>query len=633
NHGTQRAIDDIVVPGAIGKYGLKMRRYYVSRDFGDSRMGPGWRHEYSWSWSVAQGKVEYANGNVQDSYCDPPVGVSDSPISPGGQYPNGAFRLADGGTVVWDNQGRASQIIDPYGQITTITYATDTHASWMQVKEPGGRYLYFTYTQQSNSAYMLHEVDAYDGRGNRTDSVIYTYNWQSTGGNTITRAMCLTRADYSDGTFATYSYETDNVPENSGRNSIRFSPPVSTCNDMRYHGPMRRIAYDYDQGGPHGAITAERYSPSDGVKGLIVSSISPNLPSPLSGGDVIQMPTDFTETRGDGPTRTFSYTSLHVHRDAEGGACPTLVGPAPSQFLQTYTDFQGKTTYLGYDANWYVSSVQDANLHTTYYTRGPNIGEITQIQHPGDNSTVNYAYTDSGHYVTQITDERGNMTVHTRDANHRITRTDHKDSRGNILAYEEFQYVHNNFGLLSTHHLPSTPTWSGPYVHFQYDGRGLLLAKTNPTTIADWQSAINSAPKTTYSYYTSGPWLDRVQTMTLPANVNGLQASDTYEYDKNAAGTNVPGRGLVTKITHNDNNRTYQSFGYDAFGNKLWEENERRNRTSYTYDEYNRLLTVTRPLNGITTYTYNPTNGTGSPYKHTTNNPDTITTATNIVTR
>src|SRR5437016_11959350 len=172
------------------------------------------------------------------------------------------------------------------------------------------------------------------------------------------------------------------------------------------------------------------------------------------------MPTDFTETRGDGPTRTFSYTWLHVHRDPEGGPCPTLAGPAPSQFLQSYTDFQGHTTQLGYDSNWYVNSVTDANNHTTYYTRGPNIGEITQIQHPGDNSTINYTYTDNGHYLVQITDERGNQTVHTRDPNtHRITHTDHKDSQGTIVAYEEFQYDHNIFGLLSTHHLPSTPSW------------------------------------------------------------------------------------------------------------------------------------------------------------------------------
>src|SRR5262249_16060844 len=152
----------------------------------------------------------------------------------------------------------------------------------------------------------------------------------------------------------------------------------------------------------------------------------------------------------------------------------------------------------------------------------------------------------------------------TRDVqnlNHRITRTDHKDSQGNIVAYEEYHYDNNNFHLLSTHHLPSTPNWSGPYVHFQYDPRGLLIAKTNPTTISDWQTAINTAPKTTYTHYTSGPWADRVQTMTLPRNVSGFQASETYEYDT-AGGNPVAGRGLVTKITHADGK--YQSFGYDA---------------------------------------------------------------------
>src|SRR5207249_3737114 len=154
------------------------------------------------------------------------------------------------------------------------------------------------------------------------------------------------------------------------------------------------------------------------------------------------------------------------------------------------------------------------------------------------------------------------------------------------------------------HHLPSTPTWSGPYVHFQYDGRGLLLAKTNPTTIADWGTALSTAPKTTYTYYTSGAWTDRVQTMTLPANVNGLRASETYEYDLSANNTS---RGLVTKITHADGK--YQSFGYDSYGNKVDEWNELHENTHYTYDDYNRPTSVTR-ANETTSYTYNPTNGT-----------------------
>lgn len=51
-HSAHRAIDDIVVPGSIGKYPLKMTRYYNSRAqyyaFTAIGLGPGWAHEYSW---------------------------------------------------------------------------------------------------------------------------------------------------------------------------------------------------------------------------------------------------------------------------------------------------------------------------------------------------------------------------------------------------------------------------------------------------------------------------------------------------------------------------------------------------------------------------------------------------------
>jgi YD repeat-containing protein len=664
NHNARRGpIDDIVVPGAVGKYGLKMTRYYNSRGFGYGLLGTGWTDGYDWGWGPPNfaSVVEYPNGDKQDGTCEAPVGVSDGweTGSPTCCPYRGDFRLADGGKVHFDTTNgytHATAITDPYGQTTSLTY--DTSGFLTRVTEPGGRYLQFNYSPV-NGVTMLTEVDAYDGRGNRTDYVVYHYISISPGGQYGPPANCLTSVDYSDGQHAYYTYQGDNVPENPGPPcpcSIKVFPVLKTCKDVRYKGPMRNIFYEYQDQGAHGAITKENYW--DGVSGHegngpMVSKALPLPPSPLI--TQVNFDTAYTEYRGDGLTRTFNYTALHLGRSSED-ICPNWnpnISPAPSQFLLNYTDFQGHRTWFHYNSDWYIDHATDARgtsdgdpNYTTYYNRGPSpdaypgprgIGQITRVTHP-DTTHVDYAYYDespniSGHYLQQITDERGNITYHYRDGNHRITRTEHRDRQGNVLAFEEFAYANNNFGLLSTHHLPSTPTWNGPYEHFQYDNRSLLIAKTNATTIADWQTAINTIPKTTYIYYPVGPWVDRVQTMTLPANVNGLQASETYEYDKNAAGSNVPGRGLVTKIAHNDNNHTYQSFGYDTYGNKLWEENELRRRTSYTYDEYNRLLTITRPLNGITTYTYNPTNGTGSPYKHTTNNPDTITTATNIVTR
>ncbi len=635
NHNARRGpIDDIVVPGSIGKYPLKMTRYYNSRrTTAYGLMGPGWSHEYLWI-SVNE-KVEYPNGNVWDSHCfgdlGAPLGVSDWPGAAINGHPT--FKLADGGTVVFGGTYNSIpiQIIDPYGQTTTITYyAPPNDLLISRVTEPGGRYLQFTY----NASQLLTRVEAHGlGNASVTDWVVYHYTATPPGGGHPS-VMCLTSVDYSDGQHASYAYEPDNVPEDPNNGSIKAFPLVSTCNDVRYSGPMRQIAYDYQDQGAHGAIVKEKYS----ANGPMVSSISVTDPD---------FPTVFTETRGDSPIRTFTYTPLHLHRFNED-TCPTLTfGPAPQQFLQSYTDFQNHTTQLDYDANWYVDSVTDANNHTTSYLRGPppnaypgpkGIGQILRITHP-DNTHIDYTYYDespniSGHYLKQITDERGNITYHYRDANHRIYRTDHKDWNNNIVAFEQFWYANNNFGLLSTHHLPSNTSWSGPYLHFKYDNCGLLIAKTNPTTQSDWATAFNSpsVPKTTYTYYTTTDgkvgWIDRVKTMTLPANGSGNVATETYEYDLSANNTS---RGLVTKIQHADGK--YQSFGYDVYGNKLWEENELRNRTSYTYDDYNRLLTTTNALNKTATYTYKPTNGNGTnPYLHTTNNPDTITTPTGIVT-
>src|SRR5438034_9199310 len=78
NHNATRQIDDIVVPGAIGKYGLKMTRYYNSRsERGATFMGAGWTHTYQWSTSTWDNKFYYPNGNVLDSSSEDPLGISD----------------------------------------------------------------------------------------------------------------------------------------------------------------------------------------------------------------------------------------------------------------------------------------------------------------------------------------------------------------------------------------------------------------------------------------------------------------------------------------------------------------------------------------------------------------------------
>src|SRR5438552_1402160 len=138
-----------------------------------------------------------------------------------------------------------TQIIDPYGQITTLTYnTTGTFAGGLdKVTEHGGRYLQFFYTMRPApyAQATLTRVEAHGlGDSTVTDSVNYTYALQSTGGTTVTQGWCLTTVTYSDGQQASYTYTTDNQPDNPTLPCpcpLKILPLVKTCKDVRYKGP------------------------------------------------------------------------------------------------------------------------------------------------------------------------------------------------------------------------------------------------------------------------------------------------------------------------------------------------------------------------------------------------------------
>ena len=657
SHSAHRAIDDIVVPGSVGKYPLKMTRYYNSRQQyhaapGAIGLSPGWSHEYAWLLWGAGTKVVSPHGNVSDFFCGSgPVGVSD--VWDDGvqaRHPNGGtWRLADGGKIVFSG-GHVTDIYDPYGQRTRIAYnATGPQAGErVKVTEPGGRCLWFIYGTQNqgngwgDGTWLITRVEAYDSdgfpgspmhpNGSLIDWVEYTYDIKDPIEPPITnrKQKMLTRVVYSDGTSASYEYQGDNVYQ--GQGIQKRYPLLQRCDDVRYNGPMRSIRYVYQPHSAHGFIWSERY-PGGGQ----VSTIDPNPTEQAT----------FTERRGDGPTRSFTYTPLwHCPPPDPQEPCDvcTEYGEndmwpyrAPQQMLKSYKDFLGNTTQLDYDSNWYINSVTDANLNQTLYARGsppPNgIGEIRAVTHPAGTtgngvpypaSTIQYDYYyPDPHYLRSITDERGNVTYLWRDSNHRITKIDYKNASGSILASEEF-LEYNSFGQFQVHRLKN-----GACERFAYDGRGLLTDKWNsqPNRPAD------TDPHTHYEYYTSGPWTDRVKTVTMPANVLLYEASETYEYDNDSSSppNRVAGRGLVTKIKYTSApNEPFRSFAYDQYGNKVDEWNELGEHTHYEYDNYNRVLSVARG-GETTSYTYNPMAG-GSSYLHTTNNPDRVTSPTGIPT-
>ena len=148
----------------------------------------------------------------------------------------------------------------------------------------------------------------------------------------------------------------------------------------------------------------------------------------------INSATDRTETRGDGPSRTFNY---------DGGK------------LINYTDFKGHTSYISYDGNGYIWAFTDARLHTTTTLREGIIGAISVLTHPDPEQSTqrfDYKYVDGAPYFMQIRGDERNVnsnTYFTRDdVTNRVTKIWYPDYPNGPT--EEFTYTTERFSKKST---------------------------------------------------------------------------------------------------------------------------------------------------------------------------------------
>jgi RHS repeat-associated protein len=296
-----------------------------------------------------------------------------------------------------------------------------------------------------------------------------------------------------------------------------------------------------------------------------------------------------TETRGDGPARTFVYTSVgHV------------------TWVSDFTAHQSSQTYD--TTTKYINSVTDFNGHTTDFTCDAVTGNITQIKYPLTNGdtpgqgntrpTVNYSYTNN-YYLHTIQDEGNHTTTFTRDANNRVTEIDYPDS-----GYETFSYTGNSFGEVTAHRMTTAGIET-----FTYDARGLKQTYRNPDNAT-------GNPTARYRYDT----LDRVTDITdvLGSSLGDPNHTTSLTY-------NNRGQLTVTTLAKDpvDNTRHTITNYYNPDGTLASKTNERYQSTSCTYDDYRRLRSVTPPVRGsgdsgthITGYYYSAA-GLNDDYRHT----------------
>ena len=282
-----RTIPDLTVANAVGAYPLQWARTMNSRGTslgGNLGAGGGWGHSYQWSCGASSTAenvsakppsytVVYPDGRYvlfqpsaleTAAYHAAQPGVSDrfQPatgdqqycyllLSDGGKVPflqSATPETMDDGGVIWNfTVAPPTQITDPYGLNTTLAYDnTFIPARLTQITDPAGRWLKIYYRTDSN----IDHVDAGygTGTGTVTQSVTYAYQTQTFGTSSF---VVLTGATYSDGTAASYTYQASNT-------SASGTPLIKTCNDVRYPGPMKNIAYDFLAGGFYGQLLHEK---------------------------------------------------------------------------------------------------------------------------------------------------------------------------------------------------------------------------------------------------------------------------------------------------------------------------------------------------------------------------------------
>jgi RHS repeat-associated protein len=597
-----RTIPDIIVTGAVGSYPLQWSRIMNSRGGGGFLgAGGGWRHSYQWSCLIS-GDATGTPDNYTVYYPDGRKVIFGSRVGLAYKGPSGvtdrftgAFAtgdcyllLADGGKVRFHQTGipdqgggynftmdPPDQITDPNGLSTLLDY--DTSNKLIQVTEPAGRWLKIYYNTSGTYVGLISEVDAGYGTATYTQIVTYDYQHLLYG---LFYWNVLWHANYSDaaGSTATYTYQAAN-------DSSSGAPLIKTCSDLRYPGPMKNIAYTFVTGGFHGQFLNAKHFITDSTP-----VVSYNLGTHI-------------ETRGDGPTRTFTF-----------GAYLGTTGVYKPYLLKTYTDFAGHTATLSYDANGYVSSIQDFNLHTTSFVRIATTGVITKITHPGDASHIDYVYEDpyTGYYLKTVTDELLNVTTykHSNTTTMNTSEIDYPDGGVELFSY-------NGFNQVSSHTMVSNANGStGGVETFTYDtgGRGLLTKYTPPT---------GTDGPTNYTYNIN----DHLSTITDPRTNKTTLFHDQVGRLTIIQYPGTPSTDVDVGYVYNlDGTVDYQLVRQTA---TTWAE------TDYTYDDYKRVKTIVRPMRDAsdtarTTKFWYDANGTADDYTHTDSNPTFVTTPAGV---
>jgi RHS repeat-associated protein len=454
----------------------------------------------------------------------------------------------NGGSVLFNGQGRTSELQDSNGNTTQYTYTDDILSSVTGpydntlnftddgnghitlISDSSGRSFAFEYDTEGNLSAITDSAGSrrefsYDANHNliqRTDPTggvtQYSYDEQDRLINAID-VLGATR---------TVTHETNGltalIDPTGNRTEYGYNEQLDLTSETSPLGNVTAYEWDEDRNltketDPEGNETVREYDDSG------------------------------NNTRTVDPMGNETLTEY-----VAGSGCSSCGGGKPTKV----TDAQGNVTEYTYDDSGNRTSVRDALGNITFSTYDVKGQLLTET---GANGAVTaYEYDAAGNIIRE-TDALGNEVTHQYDGAGNLIST--TDALGNVSG---FTYDVLGRQLTVTDALGNTTATS-------YDAVGNVVSIINA-----------SGNETRYAYDLKG----NRTSMIAP---DGSTTSYTYNFD-----------GQLTRTSYPDG--TTEENSYDADGRKISETDRNGNVTSYTYTPSGRLATITGPDGATVEYTY-----------------------------
>jgi RHS repeat-associated protein len=301
------------------------------------------------------------------------------------------------------------------------------------------------------------------------------------------------------------------------------------------------------------------------TNGQLIKEVNPS-------GSMVEYKYDATgnvilKTDEDGYVTTYLYDQVNnLVKETYGDGKETTYTYNPLNQVISMTDWLGTNTY-DLDAIGRLKSVKDYKNRTTAYTWDGESNR-TSITYP-DRSTVNYTYDQKGQLIS-VTDANKGITSYTYD------------KLGNVL---------------------SEKLANGDKTTYSYD----VLSRLNTITAKD--SKGNLLYNNAFEYDAVGNKTSGIEEVSKNNNGNNNNSNNNSSYNRNENGYKSE-YGTITyvydaldqliKVTNPDN--SVEKYFYDTLGNRVQKEitipgkNENKesttNVTKYTYNKDNQMLTL-----------------------------------------